>query len=161
MADLGFDGHELFKKSRFRPATFWKTNTCQLVAPAVHKDRTLLTAFRVVGGDEEGDNDKDDEAVPPDHHHPHWYVLNCHLQAGKQAPRRVRQIHEGVRSVLTLARKLKGVCVLCAAGRALMNVCAIRLCTSSLSSNVESKTLCTTFQSNRKGTGKYSTHCLW
>jgi hypothetical protein len=37
-----------------------------------------------------------------------WYVLNCHLQAGKQAPRRVRQINEGVRSVMTLARKQKG-----------------------------------------------------
>jgi hypothetical protein len=30
------------------------------------------------------------------------YVLNCHLQAGKQGGRRVRQINEGVRSVLTL-----------------------------------------------------------
>ena len=90
MAELGYDGHEMFRKGRFRPATFWKTSVCALAAPPVHKDRTLLTAFTV------GDKP--------------WYVLNCHLQAGKEGKRRVRQINEGVRAVLTLARKLKGTC---------------------------------------------------
>ena len=97
--DLGFDGQELFKKGRFRPATFWKTDAVRLVAPPVHKDRTLLTAFA-----------RPDEQRRNNNHY--WYVLNCHLQAGPQAPRRVRQIHEGVRSVLTLARKLKGALAL-------------------------------------------------
>ena len=106
MSDLGFDGKEMFKKGRFRPATFWKTSQCQLVAPAVHKDRTLLTAFQVLGDQE---NNMDEASSSSSSSPPHWYVLNCHLQAGKQAPRRVRQINEGVRSVLTLARKLKGV----------------------------------------------------
>lgn len=45
---LGYDGVELFKKGRFRPATFWKTSRCNLVVPPVHKDRTLLTSFRIV-----------------------------------------------------------------------------------------------------------------
>ena len=105
MSDLGFDGKEMFKKGRFRPATFWKSDACELVAPAVHKDRTLLTAFRLLKKKKKqlDHDDKDNGSV-----HPYWYVLNCHLQAGKQAPRRVRQINEGVRSVLTLARKLKG-----------------------------------------------------
>ena len=95
MEDLGYDGKEMFKKGRFRPATFWKTTRCDLVAPAVHKDRTLLTAFRNSGADE-GDMSKI------------WYVLNVHLQAGPEAKRRVRQINEGTRAVMTLARKLKG-----------------------------------------------------
>ena len=105
MAELGFDGKEMFKKGRFRPATFWKTSQCQLAAPAVHKDRTLCTAFVVPDNDVDTSSDTTLSSSTPKKH---WYVLNCHLQAGPQAPRRVRQINEGVRSVLTLARKLKG-----------------------------------------------------
>lgn len=84
--ELGYTGKEMFKKGRFRPATFWKR--CELVSAAVHKDRTLLTALRC--------------------HNQTWHVLNCHLQAGPEAARRVRQIHEGTKAVLTLARKQKG-----------------------------------------------------
>eukprot|EP00977_Amphora_coffeiformis_P005331 scaffold1140_cov157-Amphora_coffeaeformis.AAC.7 len=102
MHDLGFDS-ELFKKGRFRPATFWKRDQCELVAPAVHKDRTLLTAFRLLSNNDGTTDEGSDKRMKKN-----WYVLNCHLQAGKQAPRRVRQINEGVRAVLTLARKLKG-----------------------------------------------------
>lgn len=92
MEDLGYDGVEMFKKGRFRPATFWKSSRCQLAAEPVHKDRTLLTAFLIP-------NAKDRA----------WHVLNGHLQAGKQASRRLRQINEGVRAAMTLARKLKGM----------------------------------------------------
>jgi mRNA deadenylase 3'-5' endonuclease subunit Ccr4 len=95
MEELGYDGMELFKNGRFRPATFWKTSQVELAAPAVHKDRCLLTAFRLADR-------------PSDAPTRNWYILNCHLQAGKNGPRRVRQINEGVRSVLTLARKQKG-----------------------------------------------------
>lgn len=101
MKEIGYDGKEMFKKGRFRPATFWKSSRCELAAPPVHKDRTLLTAFRLV---REGNGNNEKEAR-------NWYVLNCHLQAGKQAPRRVRQINEGVRAALTLARKQKGTYV--------------------------------------------------
>ena len=101
--ELGYDGVEIFKRGRFRPATFWKTARCELVTPAVHKDRCLLTAFRPkmsseTSGDENRENDKNGR---------NWYVCNCHLQAGKQGPRRVRQIHDAIRGVLTMARKQK------------------------------------------------------
>ena len=94
MKDLGYDGKEMFKKGRFRPATFWRSDRCEIIAPPVHKDRTLLTSFRRHGlSTKECAN---------------WYVLNCHLQAGPQGARRVRQINEGIRAVMTLARKQKG-----------------------------------------------------
>mmetsp|Transcript_16121 Transcript_16121/g.40415 ORF Transcript_16121/g.40415 Transcript_16121/m.40415 type:complete len:456 (+) Transcript_16121:100-1467(+) len=96
MQDLGYDEHALFKRGRFRPATFWKTSECRLVHPPVHKDRSLLTAFERHSTESDQKNSQ-----PP------WYVVNCHLQAGPQGPRRVRQIFEGMKGVMTLARKLK------------------------------------------------------
>lgn len=96
MKDLGYDCHEMYRKGRFRPASFWKSSMVELAAPPVHKDRTLLTAFRPKNM---LTTDKDER---------NWYVLNCHLQAGSEAPRRVRQINEGMKAIMTLARKLKG-----------------------------------------------------
>ena len=98
MKELGYDGQEMLKKGRFRPATFYKISRVKLIAPAVHKDRTMLTIFRPINNNmlDDGNN---------------WYVLNCHLQAGKQASRRLRQINEGVKAVLTAARKMKGECL--------------------------------------------------
>ena len=81
--DLGYDGVELFKKGRFRPATFWKKSRCDLVSPPVHKDRTLLTAFQLQKSSDTNNNNEDETNKT-------WYVLNCHLQAGGQAPRRLR-----------------------------------------------------------------------
>jgi mRNA deadenylase 3'-5' endonuclease subunit Ccr4 len=114
--ELGYDGREMFKKGRFRPATFWKTSRLELVSSPVHKDRTLLTAFRRAGSiptngadaslvQKKKSSDTKDDAASPSRI---WYVLNCHLQAGREGKRRVRQMHEAVRSALTLARKLKG-----------------------------------------------------
>jgi len=91
MMDLGYDQCELFKKGRFRPATFWKSARVDLSEVPVHKDRTLLTTFHLIG-DEQKRN---------------WHVLNCHLQAGKQGGRRVRQIQEGVSAVTKLAKRIK------------------------------------------------------
>jgi hypothetical protein len=90
--ELGYDGCELFKKGRFRPATFWRKSKCDLASPASHKDRTLLTAFKMKADGE--------EAAP-------WFVLNCHLQAGKEGKRRLQQIQEGTKAIMTLAKKLK------------------------------------------------------
>ena len=45
--ELGYHGCEMFKRGRFRPATFWKTDKCTLVGSPVHKDRTLLTVFQL------------------------------------------------------------------------------------------------------------------
>lgn len=100
MADeLGYDGVEMFKKGRFRPATFWKTSRLELVSPPMHKDRTLLTSFRLVDDATSGAEADDDN---------NWHVLNCHLQAGKQGGRRVRQVVEGVTTAFKTAKnKLK------------------------------------------------------
>lgn len=96
MADLGYDGREIYKKGRFRPATFWKTAECSLASPPVHKDRSLITAFIP----------QNEAHIPPALKH-HWFVVNVHLQAGKQGPRRVRQMNEAIKGSFTLARKLK------------------------------------------------------
>lgn len=93
--ELGYDGVEMFKRGRFRPATFWRREKCQLVAPPVHNDRTLLTAFNLV----------DDESVGDDRRN--WHVLNCHLQAGPEGKRRVRQIDDGISSSNKLAKRMK------------------------------------------------------
>lgn len=94
--DLGYDGVELFRKGRFRPATFWKKDRVDLISPAQHKDRTMLTTFKLVNDDSDNQSNQDN-----------WHVLNCHLQAGKQGGRRVRQIVEGVATAYKLAKKLK------------------------------------------------------
>lgn len=101
MNELGYDGFEMFKRGRFRPATFWKTNKCSLASSPVHKDRTLLTCFQL-----NNDQDTTDNAT---YNGRNWYVLNCHLQAGPEGKRRVRQIEDGVKAVVNLAKKLKGV----------------------------------------------------
>lgn len=92
--NLGYDGVELFRKGRFRPATFWKKDRVELISPAQHKDRTMLTTFRLVGSNDEANHDN-------------WHVLNCHFQAGKNGGRRVRQCDEGVTAAYKLAKKLK------------------------------------------------------
>ncbi|KAK1748621.1 hypothetical protein QTG54_000560 [Skeletonema marinoi] len=83
--NLGYDGVELFRKGRFRPATFWKKDRVELVCPAQHKDRTMLTTFRLNDCDEAGSQDN-------------WHVLNCHLQAGKQGGRHFIEDGEQVSS---------------------------------------------------------------
>lgn len=107
MEDIGYDCHQLFKKGRFRPATFWKSTVCKLVMPAAHKDRCLITAFQPrtnVTNDDNDENKYNDESDGPKEN---WYICNCHLQAGKQAKRRVRQINEGMKGIMTMARKMK------------------------------------------------------
>ena len=133
MRDLGYDEHEMFKKGRFRPATFWKSSRVSLVAPAVHKDRTLLTVFEPVAvrtsrnprnepvdpqprprdtrdkGKSQEKKQQKQQPQPQQQQQRYWYVLNCHLQAGGQAQRRLRQIMEGIKAVVTAAKKLKGI----------------------------------------------------
>ncbi|KAL7537248.1 hypothetical protein ACHAWF_005711 [Thalassiosira exigua] len=96
--DLGYDGVEMFRKGRFRPATFWRKDRVKLAQPSQHKDRTLLTSFRLV--DDVKDKDDGDGE--------YWHILNCHLQAGKQGGRRLRQVVEGVTTAFKTAKnKLK------------------------------------------------------
>ena len=99
MAELGYEGIQ-FKKGRFRPATFWMKDRVELATEPMHKDRTLLTSFRLLSVDDDDNENKEDSF---------WHVLNCHLQAGKQGGRRLRQIHEGVTTAFKTAKnKLKG-----------------------------------------------------
>mmetsp|Transcript_4628 Transcript_4628/g.9497 ORF Transcript_4628/g.9497 Transcript_4628/m.9497 type:complete len:483 (+) Transcript_4628:335-1783(+) len=122
MAEEGYDGVELFRKGRFRPATFWKKDRVELVAPAQHKDRTMLTAFRILDREPSNSHNLNDvdtstnaktgrrrhgEAGDNEKSSKNWHVLNCHLQAGKQGGRRVRQIVEGVGAAVKLAKKLQ------------------------------------------------------
>jgi len=130
---LGYDGVELFRRGRFRPATFWKTEKCTLVGDAVHKDRTLLTSFELVGDsgtsthDNGGNGNMRQQQEEQKHQEQkqrqeggkkrqqkgkggnkrqYWHVLNCHLQAGPEGKRRVRQIDEGVKACFNTAKKL-------------------------------------------------------
>ena len=105
MSELGYEGIQ-FKKGRFRPATFWMSSRVELATEPIHKDRTLLTSFRLLSED---DDDNENESIKEEDSY--WHVLNCHLQAGKQGGRRLRQIHEGVTTAFKTAKnKLKGVC---------------------------------------------------
>jgi len=112
--ELGYDGMEIFKRGRFRPATFWRSKKCELVAPPTHKDRTLLTTFRLTqpppfptASNTVDNNDSDSNSPLNEAFKRNWHVLNCHLQAGSEGRRRVRQIDEGVKACFNLAKKLK------------------------------------------------------
>ena len=54
-------------------------------------------------------NDNDSDSLLNEAFKRNWHVLNCHLQAGSEGRRRVRQIDEGVKACFNLAKKLKGV----------------------------------------------------
>jgi hypothetical protein len=102
--DLGYDGVELYRKGRFRPATFWKKDKLVLVDNPQHKDRTLLTSFRRVVQDDEMTLETSISSSSNDKEY-YWHILNCHLQAGKQGGRRVRQIIEGTNAAIKMAKK--------------------------------------------------------
>ena len=82
MAELGYTERELFRKGRFRPATFWRPDRVELLATPAHKDRILVTPFSPVHR----------VAAPA----PTVWVLNCHLTAGPEGPRRLRQMQDGL-----------------------------------------------------------------
>lgn len=103
--DLGYDGVELYRKGRFRPATFWKKNRLVLVDIPQHKDRTLMTSFRRIVHDDESSSTSAKSISSSNEEEYYWHILNCHLQAGKQGGRRVRQIIEGTNAAIKMAKK--------------------------------------------------------
>jgi hypothetical protein len=112
--DLGYDGVALYKKGRFRPATFWNTSKCTLVGEPVHRDRCFLTCFTLNNKNENGNQNENSEAPPVENAEeaiitpsPYWHILNCHLQAGQNGPRRLRQLDDGITSIVKLERKLQ------------------------------------------------------
>lgn len=118
--DLGYTKHALFKKGRFRPATFWRPERCELaygdcgdgdtLEPQYHRDRCLVTPLRLVQqpptssfssttqeAEAEGSTEEaraklmakpTTTAVA--------YVVNCHLTAGPEGARRLRQVSDVV-----------------------------------------------------------------
>ena len=90
LTSMGYDSHVLYRKGRFRPATFWKSAKCKLVHDPVHRDRCLLTCFTT----------NTQGKVPT------WHILNCHLQAGQNAPRRLRQLEDGIGAIVKLEKKI-------------------------------------------------------
>jgi mRNA deadenylase 3'-5' endonuclease subunit Ccr4 len=46
MAELGYTS-ELYKKGRFRPATFWRSSRVELAEKPMHRDRCLVTQFKL------------------------------------------------------------------------------------------------------------------
>lgn len=104
MKDLGYDGFEMFKRGRFRPATFWRKSKLNLIHEPIHKDRTLLTSFQITNSGS-AENGLDEEVFSTAYSR-NWHVLNVHLQAGPEGKRRVRQIDDGVKSAFKLAKKV-------------------------------------------------------
>ena len=103
MEDLGYDSSELYRKGRFRPATFWKSNRVCATSAAIHRDRCLILAFQSIScptSHAEGD------IVFP------LYVVNCHLQAGVHtADRRLRQVHDCLDTVRKDAVRVITACL--------------------------------------------------
>ena len=104
MIDAGYD-FELHAKGRMRPATFWKRARLAPCtadgnpvgssgSPAIHGDRTLTTPLVLLG---EGGEPC---GQPP------LFVINCHLSAGQEARRRLRQVHEALEAVRKAREKL-------------------------------------------------------
>ena len=96
MGELGFDRSEIYKRGRFRPATFWKSARVETVAASLHRDRVLVIPFRRVRGEgeqttqtvfvtsqqEQGCQGQESISLPPllpEIQLP-LYVANCHLQ---------------------------------------------------------------------------------
>uniref|UniRef100_A0A7S2V1N9 Endonuclease/exonuclease/phosphatase domain-containing protein n=1 Tax=Fibrocapsa japonica TaxID=94617 RepID=A0A7S2V1N9_9STRA len=92
-------------KGRLRCATFWRADKLEQVL-CTHSDRVLLHAFQVKSRDGESaappasdDGEKEDAiAAGPDFANM-VFVANCHLSAGPDIPRRLRQVHEALAGV--------------------------------------------------------------
>lgn len=80
MAEAGYT-HALHRKGDQRCATFWRSDKFAPSAAPQHRDKTLITSLR-----------------PIDHAHitRSILVINCHLIAGPDLPRRLRQIDEAL-----------------------------------------------------------------
>ena len=109
-------------KGRMRPATFWKRDRMALCDAGgelidadqadggglIHGDRTLTTMLRLRG--EDGMAVRGREPL---------FVVNCHLSAGSEARRRLRQVHDALDAIRKARAKsaadaAKSPAVLCA-----------------------------------------------
>ena len=95
MRSLGYDQGEIYKKGRFRPATFWKGTRVMQYGSTIHKDRCLMVALTKIDSNE---IPSDAEKPPSDI----AWVSNLHLSAGNglgQNERRLRQMYECVDTI--------------------------------------------------------------
>lgn len=104
MAELGYTHNELYKKGRFRPATFWKNDKVKLQGSVLHRDRCLVTCFSVPSPQPNiipttatsTDNISSEPCAEKDKY---VWVANCHLQAGNTADRRFRQAFDCLEAI--------------------------------------------------------------
>jgi mRNA deadenylase 3'-5' endonuclease subunit Ccr4 len=110
MRELGYDRHELFKKGRFRPATFWRSSRIILISEPIHRDRILITPFlrRDYLSDSESSNNHISSNISRSQLESSYWIANCHLRAaGSAAPaRRFRQIYDCVDTIRKEISKL-------------------------------------------------------
>ena len=92
MRAAGYE-HALLAKGRMRNATFWRTARLSL-RTSFSKDRTL-TCHLALRGEEECEGEGGLEL----------FIVNCHLSAGPQAPRRLKQVHEAADAIRKLLNK--------------------------------------------------------
>lgn len=103
MCEAGYR-HQLLNKGRMRNATFWRSDRLQL-ASAFSKDRTLATRLTLLPecGSACRASDGRDVALSQEPAAPRdaleVVVVNCHLSAGRSAPRRLRQMHEVLEAI--------------------------------------------------------------
>jgi hypothetical protein len=90
MKDIGYDMCEMYRRGRFRPATFWKSSRVVATQGPIHRDRVLITSFERSQQLVDSSVTLKDESFVV--RYP-LYVANCHLQAGPHtADRRLRQV---------------------------------------------------------------------
>lgn len=104
MKSLDYDQCELYKKGRFRPATFWKSSKVELAAEPLHRDRILITPFKRKAV-ELGSSGTAVQDI--------YWIVNCHLRAAGKGEnlgaRRLRQVHDCTESIRKAHMKLRGI----------------------------------------------------
>eukprot|EP01134_Creolimax_fragrantissima_P007445 CFRG7445T1 len=101
MRTLGYTNHALYRKGRFRPATFWKPSL--ELESVSHGDRCLITTFRKLNESGETQNERLKNNLSENKT---FAVINCHLQAGRhQGARRLRQVSEATQTVYKAVKK--------------------------------------------------------
>ena len=93
MGDLGYVS-SLYKKGRFRPATFWKPDVVTVVGEPIQKDRSLILQLKLT------------HPLPSLHEDRPFWVANAHLQSGNQTARRLRQMNDCVETIRKEQNKL-------------------------------------------------------
>jgi hypothetical protein len=91
MREAGYE-NALMKKGRMRCATFWKTDRFNIAHGGVqHKDRTLICELV--------EQQTAEEEASPMTSPRRVFIVNCHLTAGPDSKRRLKQAYEALEAV--------------------------------------------------------------